>query len=132
MSSEGREKADVVAVATSGYAGAYTFEVTVRSPDTGCERYSDWWEVESPDGELVYRRTILHSHVDEQPYTRTGGPVRIPAGDRVIVRAHMNTTGYGGAAMAGTPADGFGPAELPTDFPAELESMEPRPSPCAF
>ena len=132
MSSEGREKADVVAVATSGDAGAYTFEVTVGSPDTGCERYSDWWEVVSPDGELVYRRTILHSHVDEQPYTRTGGPARIQAGDRVIVRAHMNTTGYDGAAWAGTPAGGFESTELPADFAAELESVEPQPPPCAF
>ena len=61
--------ADVTAVSVAGEAGAYTFEVTVRSPDTGCEGYADWWEVVSPDGELLYRRVLLHSHVDEQPFS---------------------------------------------------------------
>jgi hypothetical protein len=48
--------ADVTAVRVSGAPGAYTFSVTLSSPDTGCDQYADWWEVITPDGELVYRR----------------------------------------------------------------------------
>ena len=69
--------ADVTAVSATGEAGAYTFDATVRSPDTGCNSYADWWEVVSPNGELLYRRVLLHSHVDEQPFTRSGGRYRL-------------------------------------------------------
>jgi hypothetical protein len=64
----------VVAVEVTGEPGARAFTVTVRSPDTGCERYADLWEVVSTDGDLRYRRVLAHSHVDEQPFTRSGGP----------------------------------------------------------
>ncbi|MEM7135611.1 MAG: hypothetical protein AAF500_03480, partial [Myxococcota bacterium] len=99
--------AKVVSVQASGASGAYTFSVTVSSPDTGCDQYADWWEVLTPDGTLLYRRILQHSHVDEQPFTRSGGPVDATASDRVIVRAHMNPTGYGGAAFSGSVDSGF-------------------------
>ena len=69
----------------------YTFAVTIDSPDTGCDRYADWWEVITPQGELLYRRVLLHSHVDEQPFERSGGPVAIEPGQEVIVRVHMSS-----------------------------------------
>ena len=68
--------ADVVAVVASGESGAYRFAVSVVSPDTGCDRFADYWEVVTPTGALVYRRVLLHSHVDEQPFVRTGGPAK--------------------------------------------------------
>src|SRR5262252_1297487 len=63
--------AHVVQVQVSGNAGAFSFSVTVRSPDSGCARYADWWEVVSTDGKLLHRRILMHSHVDEQPFTRS-------------------------------------------------------------
>jgi len=124
--------ADVVDVSTRGEPGDYAFEVTVKSPDTGCDQYADWWEVLSTDGELLYRRILAHSHVNEQPFTRSGGPVAIDADEAVIVRAHMNPTGYGGQAMRGSVDEGFQPVELPVDFAADVEDQEPQPSGCAF
>lgn len=125
--------ADVVAVAVSGSPGAYTFAVTVRSPDTGCDRYADWWEVVRPDGALVHRRVLGHSHVDEQPFARSGGPVAIAADDEVIVRAHLNPGGYGGAAMRGSPAVGFAAApEVGAAFAPDLARVQPLPDGCAF
>ena len=124
--------ANVEAVIVRGEAGSYSFSVVVRSVDTGCDQYSDWWEALSESGELVYRRVLLHSHVDEQPFTRTGGPVDVQPGDTIIVRAHMNTSGFGGSAMRGSVADGFSVVELPSGFGDGVETVEPLPTSCAF
>ena len=124
--------ADVIQASVSGMAGAYTFSVTIQSPDTGCQRYADWWEIISDDGVLLYRRLLAHSHVGEQPFTRTGGPVNAGEDTLVIVRAHMNPAGFGGRAVSGTPATGLTPRELPPDFAADLEDAKPQPDSCAF
>ncbi len=128
----GATLADVTAVEVSGGAGAYTFAVTIRSPDTGCDRYADWWEVTTESGELVHRRILAHSHVDEQPFTRSSSPVEVDAATTVIVRAHLSRGGYGGVAMRGSAADGFAAADLPADFAAQLETADPLPTGCAF
>ena len=91
-----------------------------------------WWEVVSAEGELLYRRILLHSHVDEQPFTRSGGPVDIQPNDTVIIRAHMSRTGYGGSALSGTVKDGILPAEVLLEFAPGLEGQDPHPSDCAF
>jgi len=124
--------ANVLSVQVTGNPGAYQFAVEIASPDTGCEQYADWWEVFTDDGQLLYRRILLHSHVDEQPFTRSGGPVEISADSVVYVRAHMNTTGYGGTVMRGTVRDGFEPAEVEADFGSGLERIPPLPEDCAF
>jgi len=121
----------VLAVRVTGGPGAYEFQVTVRSPDTGCDRYADWWEVVSEDGRLLYRRVLAHSHVDEQPFTRSGGPVPIGADTVVWVRAHLNTGGYG-RALRGSPARGFAAAVPPAGFAAGVETEGPKPSGCDF
>lgn len=122
--------ADVVEVTASGEPDAYSFSVTVSSPDTGCEQYADWWEVVSEDGELLYRRILLHSHISEQPFTRSGGPVRIASDATVIVRAHMNTGGYGGAALRGSVGAGFEAYRPEATFAPELASRDPLPEGC--
>ncbi len=125
-------QAEVVSVEVSGDESAYTVAVGVRSPDTGCEQYANWWEVVTEDGELVYRRILTHSHVDEQPFVRSGGPVDTTAADVVIVRAHMNTSGFGTLSYRGSVEGGFEPFETAADFATELESTEPLPGRCPF
>jgi len=125
--------ADVVSVAVSGDPGGYTFAVGLLSADTGCEQYADWWEVLTPDGALVFRRILQHSHPDEQPFVREGSPVPIEPGDTVIVRGHMNTTGYGGEAMRGTPSGGFETApDIGPDFAPGVETEDPLPEGCLY
>ena len=124
--------ANVLSVQVTGNPGVYQFAVEIASPDTGCEQYADWWEVFTEDGQLLYRRILLHSHVDEQPFTRSGGPVEISADSVVYVRAHINTVGYGGTVMRGTVQDGFEPAEVEAGFGSGLEQMSPLPEDCAF
>lgn len=123
--------ANVTAVRASGQAGAYEFNVTLHSPDKGCRQYADWWEVVSEDGQLLYRRVLLHSHVDEQPFTRSGGPVPIHPATRVWVRAHMNTGGYG-AVFKGSVQTGFAAATPSADFAAHLATQAPLPTGCDF
>jgi hypothetical protein len=101
--------ANVEAVMIRGSSGSYLFQVTVRSPDTGCERYANWWEVVTPEGELVHR-----------------------ADREVIVRAHMHPGGYGGVALRGSPSAGFVAVQLEPGFAEELGKRDPQPKGCAF
>ena len=89
----------------------------------------------SADGTtLIYRRILGHSHVNEQPFTRRGGPVGISATTEVIVRPHMHPSGYGEGiiAMKGSVDTGFSPLEIEVAFAAKLEMADPQPSGCAF
>jgi predicted secreted protein len=124
--------ADVIAVEASGSPGAYQFNVFVMSPDTGCGQYADWWEVVSEHGKLLHRRVLAHSHVDEQPFARSGGPVPIQPDTVVWIRAHMHSGGYGGQAMKGSVKSGFRSEDLPADFAGALAKTPPLPDGCAF
>ncbi len=124
--------ADVIAVKASGNAESYTFTVEISSPDTGCQQYADWWEVLSEDGQLLYRRILAHSHVSEQPFSRSGSPVKINVDTVVWVRAHMNPGGYGGQAFKGTVQVGFTAADLEPEFAAFVTKEPPLPGSCAF
>lgn len=130
--SESEEAAFVESVTISGDEDAYTFNVTLKSPDTGCDQYADWWEVLSLDGELLYRRILGHSHVNEQPFTRSGGPVAINAREEVYVRLHMNNTGYSSRGLKGSKNMAFVEKTFNSDFAEELETAAPLPDGCAF
>ncbi|MEM7063739.1 MAG: hypothetical protein AAF572_11315 [Cyanobacteria bacterium P01_B01_bin.77] len=129
---KGLPVADLVSIAVTGEAGNYTFAVTLSSADTGCEQYADWWEVaDAETGELLYRRILAHSHTNEQPFTRSGGPVPIAPDQSVIIRGHMGgiRSHYGGQVLRGSVESGFEPV---TDSLASLESVEPLPTGCTF
>jgi len=91
-------EADVLAVeAALAGDGTYRFDVTVEHADTGWEHYADAWEVVAPDGTVLGTRTLLHPHVDEQPFTRSLTGVAIPDGTtEVTIRAHDSVDGLGG------------------------------------
>lgn len=125
-------KASIVSVSSSGEAGNYTFSVGISSPDTGCAQYANWWEVITEDGTLIYRRILAHSHVNEQPFVRSGGTVSIAANQVVIVRAHMNTSGYSTTVYKGSVLNGFTEDTLAPDFANQLATQEPLPTSCAF
>ncbi|MEM7548446.1 MAG: hypothetical protein AAF363_02145 [Bacteroidota bacterium] len=124
--------AEIQGVNVSGKVSNYHFSVTVKSPDTGCDQYANWWEVLSENGELIYRRILAHSHVDEQPFTRSGGPVKIKDSDVVIVRMHMNNSGYSSLAMKGSAKGGFEKIILEEGFASEVELQAPQPDGCRF
>ena len=125
------DRADVLRVDAHGRPGAYALAVTVKSPDRNCDHYTDWWEVVSEDGKLLHRRVLMHSHPDEQPFTRPDGPIALAPDRTVVVRAHFHPTGYGGAVMRGSVAKGFAAwPEVPKGFAAGLEREPPLPQEC--
>jgi hypothetical protein len=84
--------------------GTWTFQVTVRHPDTGWEDYADGWDVVAPDGTVLkvgesdpFTRLLLHPHENEQPFTRSQSGITVPDGvSQVTVRAHDLVDGFGG------------------------------------
>ena len=78
-------------------AGSYRFDVTVRHDDKGWNHYANKWEVVAPDGKVLGTRVLAHPHENEQPFTRSLGGVKIPAGiEKVRVRAYDSMHGPGG------------------------------------
>ena len=124
--------AEITSVTVSGAEGTYTFNVGIKSPDTGGEQYANWWEVITEDGRLVYRRILKHSHVSEQPFVRSGGGINIKANQVVIVRAHMNNSGYGTRVFKGSVIKGFVQDTVAEDFAKETANQDPFPVGCAF
>jgi hypothetical protein len=81
----------------------YRLDVTVRHADDGWKHYANKWEVTAPDGTILGTRILAHPHVDEQPFTRSLGGVKIHEDiNEVIVRAHDLVHGYGGKTVTVT------------------------------
>ncbi len=98
--------AEVVAAEAARAGDGWRFDVTVRSEDTGWERYADGWEVAAPDGARLGYRELLHPHVDEQPFTRSLSGVTVPQGvGEVVIRAHDSVDGWGPPFRLALPAE---------------------------
>ena len=91
-------KADVIAADARMEAnGTFTFSVTVKSDDTGWEKYADRWEVIDRGGAVLGVRMLAHPHENEQPFTRDLSGIAVPQGvTEVTVRAHDKVEGFGG------------------------------------
>jgi hypothetical protein len=93
--------ANVVGVRVEPTGDTFRFDVTVRSADTGPEKYADAWEVRGPDGEVLGVRELLHDHVTEQPFTRSLNDVEIPEEvGEVTVAARDSVVGFCGQVAA--------------------------------
>jgi len=140
-----KKTAKIVSVSSTGNENNYSFNVAIASPDKGCNQYANWWEVISEDGTLIYRRILGHSHVDEQPFVRSGGKINIKKDQVVIIRVinikkdqvviirvHMNNLGYSTSAFKGTVNLGFSAFEVKSNFASNLANQKPLPTGCAF
>ncbi len=75
----------------------YRFDVTLKHADTGWDHYANKWEVIGPDGSVLGTRVLAHPHVNEQPFTRSLGGVKIADGiDEVMIRGGDSVHGVGG------------------------------------
>lgn len=98
--------ADVVDATVERSGSRFVVTATVRSADTGWDRYADAWEVRTMDGEVLGTRILAHPHVDEQPFTRSLADVQIPeTSTSVEIAAHDSVVGFCGVtATAVVPA----------------------------
>ncbi|WP_276165687.1 hypothetical protein [Zobellia alginiliquefaciens] len=126
------DSAKVLEVKVSGTENNYTFSTTIQSPDTGCNLYADWWEIIDLKGNLIYRRILTHSHVEEQPFTRSGSNITLAKTTEVYIRAHVHPVGYTSEVLKGSVENGFMEVELDSEFAIELEKAEPLPAGCDF
>jgi len=130
--SSNNESAKITSVTTTGEVTDYTFSVGIESIETGCGQYANWWEIVTEEGELIYRRILAHSHVDEQPFIRSGSGVNVTENQELIIRAHMNTSGYGTQVFKGNIASGFNESVIEEGFADDLATQAPLPDDCAF
>jgi len=90
--------ADVVDASIEPGPSGFTVTATVRSADTGWDKYADLWQVRSPDGAVLGERVLAHPHEAEQPFTRTLSGVEIASAlVEVVVVAHDSVSGFCGA-----------------------------------
>jgi hypothetical protein len=82
--------------------GTWVFTVRIEHNDEvlsdGSEHYADRWEVVEPlTGEILAVRMLLHSHINEMPFSRSLAGIAIPDDiDRVVVRAACTHHGFKG------------------------------------
>lgn len=86
---------DIVKAKASQQGEGWYFTVTLKHADTGWDHYADAWRVVTEDGQVLGERTLYHPHVDEQPFTRGLGDVKIPKDiKKVYIEAHDNVHGW--------------------------------------
>ncbi len=131
----------------SGQPNNYTLKVQIQSPDTSCDQRADWWEVITPDGQLLARKSIGTLHQDEQPFSDALSPVSITPDQTVLIRAHFrgdyfsgadllvdermggyySKSGYTDQALKGSIAEGFKVVRISENFAHWLEKKDPLP-----
>ena len=76
------------------------FNVTVKHADAGWEHFANRFDILDESGTVLATRVLRHPHVDEQPFRRGLGRVRIQAAVKtVLVRANDLVHGIGGAEL---------------------------------
>lgn len=89
-------EAEIVNAKATKVGDGWRFDVTVRHGDTGWDHFADGWWVLAPDGTQLGYRKLLHPHENEQPFTRSLGGVRVPAGvSSVMIKVHDSVHGDG-------------------------------------
>ncbi len=127
-----KPRSDIVGVSVKGEPNAYHFTVTIKSDDIDCQQYTDWWEVLNKKGELIYRRILIHSHPDQQPFSRSGGYVKVQKDETLYIRAHMKPIGYVGNLFKGSVESGFTQTQEIVKFNEKIETQDPLPEECLY
>ena len=124
--------ANVIDVDVDGSGGTYNFYVTLRSDETGCNQYANWWEILDEESNLLYRRILIHSHPTDQPFRRGGSSINVLPSQTLYIRAHMNSSGYKGEIFKGSISKGFYRSDDSIKNSSITESLSPQPSGCLF
>jgi len=63
----------------------YHFSVTLKHADAGWDHYANQWQILTPEHQVLGTRTLFHPHVDEQPFTRSLGGIKVPDNVSTII-----------------------------------------------
>ncbi len=86
---------EIVATVFHKDAGSWSVDTTLRHDDAGWDHYADAWRVVDAQGKELGRRTLVHPHETEQPFTRSLSSLEIPSGTTtVFVEAHDKVHGW--------------------------------------
>lgn len=89
------DPAIVEGVDVSRSGNGWNFSVTISHGDMGWEDYADGWRVVAKDGSVLGTRTLLHPHVNEQPFTRSLSGVQIADDEgTVFIEVRTNVEGW--------------------------------------
>lgn len=89
------DQAKIERVMARQSGNTWSFNVTIRHPDTGWDHYADGWSVNTTDGTELGFRKLAHPHENEQPFTRSLSGVTVPDGtSEVVIRAHDSVHGW--------------------------------------
>ncbi len=92
-----RDGADVIGATITDDGGTFTITATVRSTDTGWDKYADAWQVRDGEGNVFGERVVTHPHENEQPFTRIQSGIVIPEGlEEVTIAARDSVAGFCG------------------------------------
>ncbi len=73
----------------------WSVSVTLKHDDIGWDHYADNWRVVDGEGNMLGDRVLYHPHVEEQPFTRSLGSVKITEGiTTVYIEAHDKLHGW--------------------------------------
>ncbi len=73
----------------------WSLNVTLKHGDTGWDHYADNWRVVDVEGNMLGNRVLYHPHVEEQPFTRGLGDVKVPEGITIVyIEAHDKVHGW--------------------------------------
>lgn len=76
---------EVIAVDANKSGNSWRFDVTLKHADESWDHYADGWGIYLPDGTELGYRVLAHPHVNEQPFTRSLGGVKIPRGTKSVI-----------------------------------------------
>ncbi len=73
----------------------YAITVQLQHDDIGWEHYADVWRIMDDKGNILGTRTLLHPHVDEQPFARSLNNIKIDdAFETLYIEAHDTVHGW--------------------------------------
>ena len=91
------ECAHVIAATVESTSQGFMVSATVRSADTGWDKYADLWQVRTGAGDVLGERELAHPHETEQPFTRSLSGVQIPPDvNAVVIAARDSVLGFCG------------------------------------
>lgn len=73
----------------------WSLNVTLKHGDTGWDHYADNWRVVDGEGNVLGDRVLYHPHIEEQPFTRSLGAVKVAEGVTIVyIEAHDKVHGW--------------------------------------